>query len=95
MRADPWWGVLCPFKPKLERAKLQFNSTNEDWDTYWDAFNRRWETFRVGSGIQNDTATGQLLECTSEQLGNIVLRADPTFTSKSMTDALKILKFSP
>ena len=74
--------------PKLERPKLQLNSTNEDWN----AFSRRWETFRVGSGIHNDAASGQLLECTSERLGNIVLRADPMFTSKPLTDSLKILK---
>jgi len=64
--------------PKLERPKLKLNSTNEDWN----AFIRRWETFRIGSGVQDATASGQLLECTSEQLGKIVLRADPTFTSK-------------
>ena len=39
--------------PKLKRPKLQLNSTNEDWN----AFNQRWETFRVGSGIHNDTAS--------------------------------------
>ena len=74
--------------PKLERPKLALNSTNEDWN----AFFRRWESFRLGSGIQDATASGQLLECTSEQLGNIVLRADPNFTTKPLNDALQMLK---
>jgi len=46
----------------------------------------------VGFGVQDATASGKLLECTSEQLGNIVLPADPTFTSKPLKDALKVLK---
>ena len=74
--------------PKLKRPKLALNSTNEDWN----AFFRRWESFRLGSGIQGATASGQLLECTSEQLGNIVLRADSNFTTKPLNDALQMLK---
>ena len=74
--------------PKLVRLKLQLNSTNKDWN----AFNRRWETYRIGSGIQRVNASGQLLECASEQLGNIVLCAEPAFTTKPLDEALKILK---
>ena len=74
--------------PKLERPRLKLNSSCEDWN----AFIRRWDTFRIGSRISNDVAPGQLLECTSEQLGNIVLRAYPSFTSSLLPDALKILK---
>ena len=74
--------------PKLDRPKLQMNATTEDWN----AFTRRWETFRIGSSIPNAVASGQLLECTGEQLGNIVLRAKPNFTSLPLTDALKVLK---
>ena len=55
--------------PKLERPKLQMNATTEDWN----AFTRRWETFRSGSSIPDAIASGQLLECTEEHLGNIVL----------------------
>ena len=45
--------------PKLDRPKLHLTSTNEDWN----AFYRRWETYRTGSGIQDANASGQLLEC--------------------------------
>ena len=79
----------APLKgPKLERPKLRMNATTEDWN----AFVRRWDTFCAGSCITAAAAPGQLLECTSEQLGNIVLRADPSFTSHSLDDALKVLK---
>lgn len=78
----------APRAPRLERPKLQMNATTEDWN----AFIRRWETFRTGSSISDGAASGQLLECTGEQLGNIVLRASPTFTSLPLPDALKTLK---
>eukprot|EP00111_Clytia_hemisphaerica_P013685 TCONS_00040255-protein len=74
--------------PKLDRPKLQLNCTNEDWN----AFQRRWETYRTGSGIRDDIAAGQLLECTTEQLGNILLRAEPAFTTKPIAEALQVLK---
>lgn len=39
--------------PKLDRPKLHLNSTNEDWN----AFQRRWETYRIGSGILDANAS--------------------------------------
>jgi len=74
--------------PKLERPKLHLNATTEDWN----AFTRRWETYRTGSQIPDVVASGQLLECTEEQLGNIVLRAKPNFTTLTLDDALTTLK---
>ena len=70
----------APHAPRLERPRLQMNATTEDWS----AFICRWETFHTGSSIPNDAASDQLLECTDEQLGNIVLRASPSFTFLSM-----------
>lgn len=49
--------------PRLERLKLRLNATTEEWNV------------RIGSNISNAAASGQLLECASEQLGNIILRA--------------------
>ena len=74
--------------PRLERPRLRLNITTEEWN----AFMRHWETFRVGSGIRGAAASGQLLECADEQLGDIMLRADPTFTSRTLDDALKAMK---
>ena len=70
--------VPRPSAPKLIRPK--------------NAFIRRWDTFRIGSGITDQAASAQLLECTTEKLGNIVLRAHPNFTTKTLQDALTTLK---
>ena len=64
------------------------NASTEDWN----AFIRRWDIFRVGSGIADVAAATQLLECAHDQLTNIILRADPTFAGRPVTDALKTLK---
>ena len=77
-----------PRGPKLERPRIKLNASCEEWN----AFIRRWDTFRIGSGITDASATGQLLECTSEDLGNIAIRAYPTFTNLPIADATKILK---
>lgn len=74
--------------PKLVRPKIQHNSTCEDWN----AFIRRWDTFRIGTAITDQAAPSQLLECADEKLGNIVLRAHPNFTTKTLVDALATLK---
>ena len=57
--------------PKLIRPVIKLNCTNEEWN----AFCRRWETYKTGSNISDERASGQLLECTSSELGDIVLRA--------------------
>ena len=75
-------------EPKLVRPKIKLNSTNEQWN----AFSRRWETFKVGSNITPASASTQLLECADDTLGDIVLRAYPDFTSKPIDQALLILK---
>ena len=71
----------------MDRPKIGLNVTTEDWN----AFIRRWNTFRIGSGITDATASTHLLECAHDQLTNIILRADPTFTARPITDALKHL----
>jgi len=53
---------------------------------------RRWDTFRLGSGITDAAAAAQLLECANNQLANIILRANPTFTTVPITDAIKTFK---
>ena len=74
--------------PKLERPKLKLNASNEEWNMFF----RRWTTYKVGSHITDDVATSQLLECTTEELGDVVLRAYPDFTAKPITEAITILK---
>ena len=80
--------VTTRHAPKLERPKLRENATNEEWNM----FSRRWSTYRTGSNITDDVATMQLLECCTDGLGDIVLRAYPSFTSKPIAEALTLLK---
>ncbi len=77
-----------PKIPSLERPKIQLNSSPEEWN----AFVRRWKTYKSGSHINDNVAPGQLLECTSKELGNIVLRAHPNFTSKPLDEVLPLLR---
>ena len=86
--APPATATSASKGPKLERPRVHLNCSPEDWN----AFTRRWQTYKSGSGITDATATGQLLECTSPELGNIVLRAHPEFTSKGIADALPLLR---
>ena len=74
--------------PKLIRPIIKLNCTNEEWN----AFYRRWETYRTGSNIPDECASGQLLECTSTELGDIVLPAHPNFTRKPIEEAVALLK---
>lgn len=74
--------------PKLERPKIGLHATTEDWN----AFQRRWQIYRVGSDIDAAAASTQLLECAHDQLTNVILRADPDFTTRSLDAALGIFK---
>ncbi len=74
--------------PKLSRPALKANLTNEEWN----AFTRRWGYYRTGCSIRDADASTQLLECATEDLGDVVLRAHPKFTEKPIDDALKMLK---
>ena len=74
--------------PKLVRPKVKPSITGEEWN----AFTRRWSTYRTGSGINDAAAPSQLLECTTEELGDIILRAYPDFTDRPIAEALRLLK---
>ena len=87
-QAQPQVAAATRHAPKLERPKLKANATNEEWNM----FNRRWSTYRTGSNITDDMATMQLLECCTDELRDIVLRAHPSFSTKPIADALTLLK---
>jgi hypothetical protein len=60
-RATPVDGLSADTRhrgPKLERPKIQLNATTEDWNN----FIRHWDIYRSGSGIDEASAPGQLLE---------------------------------
>ena len=67
-------------QPKLDRPRIDMGVEEE----VWNGFVRRWEAFRVGSGINESTAPMQLFQCASESLGDLV--------SKSITDVMATLR---
>ena len=74
--------------PKLTRPTVKSGITNEEWN----AFSRRWTHYRAGCNISDNDATTQLLECASEELCDMLLRAHPDFASKPIDAALKVMK---
>lgn len=74
--------ALAP-QPKLVGTKVKASTSTEEWNV----FTRCWAAYKSGSNITTRVAA-QLLECTSEDLGDTVQRAHPDFTSQPIEDAL-------
>ena len=74
--------------PKLNRPNIDMGVDEETWN----AFLRRWETFKLGSGISEDAAPTQLFQCASEALGDLLLKADPRLTTRSTEDVIKAMR---
>ena len=55
-------------------------------------FLRRWEAFRIGSGISDETASMQLFNCATEQLGDLVLKADPNIHNRDIETVRSVMK---
>ena len=70
--------------PKLKRPGIDVGVNEE----VWQAFERRWDTFRRGSNIGAQDAAVQLFECASDELSSLVLRMDHNITSKSVEEVM-------
>ena len=55
--------------PKLERPKVESGISIKDWNV----FERHWKVFKCGSGIDDNSAPAQLLQCASVTLGDAML----------------------
>ena len=66
--------------PKLERPKVEIGISTEEWNI----FNRRWEVFRAGSGIDDSSAPSQLFQCAGNELGDNLLKANPNATKETL-----------
>ena len=58
----------------------------------WNGFIRRWEAFKIGSGINDDTAPMQLFQCASDALGDLVLKAHPNIQTESIDIVKKTMR---
>ena len=74
--------------PKLDRRKIDIGVTLEQWNM----FERRWDVFVTGSGINPTHSSPQLFQCASEELGNNLLKIDAHITSKPTKNLLSEMK---
>ena len=79
---------LAPRGPKLDRPKVNVGVSTEEWN----AFIRRWEVFRIGSGIDGASAPSQLFQCAGPELGDSILKANPQAASGSLTQLLETMR---
>ena len=70
--------------PKLERPKVDLGVSKEEWNM----FTRRWDTFVTGCGLDATNCTAQLFQCSSEALGDSLLKSNHRIISKPTTDLL-------
>ena len=74
--------------PKLDRPKVGSGISLEDWNV----FQRRWDVYREGSGIDDDSAGAQLFECADDVLGNALLKMDPSITRRPIAEVIRKMK---
>ena len=74
--------------PRLDRPRIDTGITPEEWNI----FKLRWDVFVDGSGFDPTASSSQLFQCASEELGNSLLKADPSITSKPTADLMKAMK---
>ena len=74
--------------PKLNRPLIDMGVDEETWN----AFIRRWETFRVGSDISDAAAPTQFFQCASEGLGDLLLKSDPSFHTKGLDHVITTMR---
>ena len=62
--------------PKFEAPSIDTGIDQEAWV----AFTLRWEQYCKGSGISRDLQSLRLFQCSTEMLGNLLLKANPRIT---------------
>ena len=77
-----------PRGPKLDRPRINMGVDGETWN----AFERRWDNFLRGSGITDTTASLQLFQCAADNLGDALLKADPTVTTLPVAEVMAAMK---
>ena len=80
--------VVLPPKPKLTRPTIDLGVEQESWNS----FLVRWEAFRSGSSIDENSAATQLFQCASDTLSEIILKSDPQIQSRSLQEVLSIME---
>ena len=58
----------------------------------WNVFIRRWDVFRTGSGVGAAQAPFQSFQCTGPELGDSILKANPTIASGPLADLITAMR---
>ena len=74
--------------PKLTRPTIDIGVSIEEWNV----FLRRWQVFQAGSGIGEASAPSQLFQCAGADLGDCILKTNPTITSESLSAVLPTMR---
>ena len=74
--------------PKLERPQIDIGISLEQWNI----FTRRWGVFKDNSGITDVSASSQLFQCASRELGDRFLKSDAELCTKPIADLLAFLQ---
>ena len=74
--------------PKLDRPKVNIGVTLEEWNI----FKRRWDVFVSGSGLDPDASSSQLFQCAGDELGDSLLKTDPSIVSKPTSVVMGAMK---
>ena len=77
-----------PSQPKIDRPKIDVGVEEE----IWNGFMRRFEAFKIGSGITVETESMQLFQCASEALGDLILKYDPVIHTRNITTVTETMK---
>ena len=98
-RVYPCYGTGCSNRPttaissgksraKLERPQIDIGVSLEQWNI----FTRRWRVFKAGSGITDASASSQLFQCASRELGDSLLKSDVEICTKPLADLLTFMQ---
>jgi hypothetical protein len=74
--------------PKLDCPRVNVGITGEEWNIFCQG----WEVFSTGSGIDEDSASSQLFQCTEDALGDSLLRMDPGIATKTVKKVLQVMQ---
>ena len=74
--------------PKLDRPKVNIGVTLEEWNI----FTRRRDVFVSGSGLDPDASASQLFQCAGDELGDSLLKTDPSVVSKPTSVVMGAMK---
>ena len=86
-------GSIGGFEPGLILLRVRHSTTELPRSTEeWNIFKRRLDVFVSGSGLDPDASSSQLFQCAGDELGDSLLKTDPSIVSKPTSVAMAAMK---